>query len=380
MCHKGYELREVFTARLGSVNDTTPIRIIQAFSVSPLESQAIYHAIGEAFTQDTPDTICLVRPAKPYICIGYHQDAQRELDHGAVADLGLEVIRRQVGGGAVYLDANQVFVQWIFAPNSLPRSIEARYRLFIEPIVETYQEYGIAAEMRPINDIHVNGHKIGGCGAARIGNAEVLVSSFMFDIDLKTMASVLHVDTEKMRDKLYQNLQEYVTCIARELEHPPEPDRVLATYLTKVAHLLKRPLMPAQSLTATERAQLITTEQVLADEQWTNDGGGRRIAGLTIQDNVTMHHAVYKAAGGLIRWVLFLNGQEILDASLEGDFTVYPLDAPHKLATALIGEQLDLLIGDRWNHLYAQIVEDAPGLLSEDLMRPLAQIAAEVMR
>jgi len=369
-----------FVTRLLSMIDTTPIRIIRAFSVSPLHSQAIYHAIAEAYTPDTPDTICLVQPAKPYICIGYHQDAQHELDLTRVADLGLEVIRRQVGGGAVYLDANQVFVQWIFSPNSLPRSIEARYQLFIEPIVATYQELGIPAQMRPINDIQVNGHKIGGCGAARIGNAEVLVSSFMFDIDLNTMASVLHVDTEKMRDKLYQNLQEYVTCITRELELPPEPERVLETYLTKVSNLLERPILPTEYLTVDEHTQLIATERTMSDENWTNGGGGRRIAGLTIKNDVTMHHAVYKAAGGLIRWVLFLDGREILDASLEGDFTVYPLDAPLKLATAIIGEQLDLLLGDRWNHLYNEIIEDAPGISSDDLKQPLERIMTELTR
>ncbi|WP_298446262.1 biotin/lipoate A/B protein ligase family protein, partial [Ferrimicrobium sp.] len=368
-----------FVTRLLTMASSTPIRVIRAFAVSPLHSQAIYHAIAEAFTDDTPDTICLVQPSDPYISIGYHQDAQNELDLGRVADLGLGVIRRQVGGGAVYLDANQVFVQWIFSPNSLPHSIEARYQLFIGPIVETYRELGIPAEMRPINDIQVSGRKIGGCGAARIGRAEVLVSSFMFDIDLNTMASVLRVDTEKMRDKLYHNLQEYITCITSELALSPEPERVLEIYLTKMSDLLERPITPVASLTADEKTQLISTEHTMAQESWTNGGGGRRVAGLTIKTGTVMHHAVYKAAGGLIRWVLFLDGRRILDASLEGDFTVYPLDAPLKLATAIVGDQLDLLIGDRWNHLYREIVEDAPGVSSEDLMQPLLRIAADVM-
>ena len=63
--------------------------------------------------------------------------------------------------------------------------------MFIEPVVRTYRELGVQADYRPINDIHVAGRKIGGTGAASIGEATVMAGSFMFDFDTATMAKCL---------------------------------------------------------------------------------------------------------------------------------------------------------------------------------------------
>lgn len=358
------------------MKSSPPIRVIRAFGLSPLQSQAIYHAVAECFTKDSPDTICLVRPTEPYICIGYHQDAERELDLEHLAQLGLPLIRRQVGGGAVYLDGNQIFLQWIFSPNSLPRSIETRYTLFIDPIVATYREIGISAQMRPINDVQVAGRKIGGCGAARIGEAELLVSSFIFDIDLNAMASVLKVDSSKMRDKLFHNLREYVTSITRELESAPPQDFVIESYLNHVQSLLHRDAY-SDELSAAEITKLAEVEEVLSSDQWTFDGGGRRVAGVKIQEGVVMHHATFKSPGGLIRWLLFLAGNQIVDATLEGDFTIYPLDAPTRLAASLLGRQLNTELRAYWDTLFASVVDQAPGVSASDMFAPIETIAAE---
>ena len=93
---------------------------------------------------------------------------------------GLPVYRREVGGGAVYLDDGQLFTQWVFHAGHLPADLEARFELYVRPLVETYQALGIPAYLRPINDVHVGGKKIGGTGAAQMGDAEVVVGSLMF--------------------------------------------------------------------------------------------------------------------------------------------------------------------------------------------------------
>jgi lipoate-protein ligase A len=48
-----------------------------------------------------------------YVCIGYHQDAQQEIDLEFARHNTIPVIRREVGGGAVYLDGQQLFFQLI---------------------------------------------------------------------------------------------------------------------------------------------------------------------------------------------------------------------------------------------------------------------------
>src|SRR5574341_2424042 len=104
------------------------IRVLDMGLVSPMRSQAIYHGVAHAMTADTPDTIILVGPTDPYVCIGYHQELEKEVDVDYCREHGLPMYRREVGGGAVYLDKGQVFTQWIFHRNHLPASLEERDR------------------------------------------------------------------------------------------------------------------------------------------------------------------------------------------------------------------------------------------------------------
>lgn len=74
------------------------IRLIDLGEVSAIRSQACYHAVGYAFRPETPDTIILVSPENPYVCIGFHQEAEREVDLEYCRAVGLPVYRREVGG------------------------------------------------------------------------------------------------------------------------------------------------------------------------------------------------------------------------------------------------------------------------------------------
>jgi len=71
----------------------------------------VYHAVAHTMEPHDPDTIILVSPAGPYLCIGYHQDLEEEVDAAYCATRGLLILRREVGGGAVYLDDGQISCQ-----------------------------------------------------------------------------------------------------------------------------------------------------------------------------------------------------------------------------------------------------------------------------
>jgi len=157
-----------------------------------------------------------------------------------------------VGGGAVYLDAGQLFTQWVFHAGHLPEDLEARFELYVRPLVETYQALGIPAYLRPINDVHVGGKKIGGTGAAQMGDAEVVVGSLMFTFDKATMAHVLKVPTEKMRDKVYQSLEQYMTTMQEQLAALPDRAAVKRLYVERCAAALGAEIVPGK-LTAAKR-------------------------------------------------------------------------------------------------------------------------------
>lgn len=349
---------------------TNPIRLLDLGLVPPIRSQTIYHAVGHALTRPlsgvagSPDTIILVAPQTPYVCIGYHQDLEREVDLDYCRDHGLPVARREVGGGAVYLDAGQLFVQWIFHRDALPASLEARFELYIRPLVETYQALGIAAYHRPVNDIHVAGKKIGGTGAAQMGEAEVLVGSLMFTFDKATMARVLKVSSEKMRDKIFESLEQYMTTMAEQLGDARLPDRaaVRDLYLARTAAALGREIVPGAP-TAAELVRAAELDEHFVSAEWLSQKGGLRRAGVKIHEDVQVAEGAFKAPGGLIRATVRLRAGRVDDLELAGDFTIFPAAAVGDLQAAARGASLTRdALAERFAAAYRDRAIQAPGV------------------
>ena len=342
------------------------IRLVDLGSVPPVRSQSIYHAVGYALGPDSPDTILLVSPDAPYVSIGRHQDPEREVDLEYCREVGLPVIRREVGGGAVYLDGGQLFTQWIFRAESLPATVEDRFKLYGETLVRTYRAFGIDAEYRPINDIHVAGRKIGGTGAARMDRSEVVVGSLMFDFDIATMARVLKVPSEKFRDKVYQSLADYMTTMRRELGEPPARDDVVAAYLGSCSEVLGRPIEPG-TLREDELALAEHLDERFSSAGWLHEAGGLRRAGLRIHEDVRVGEGAHKAAGGLIRCVARVRLDRLDDVGFSGDFTARPSAVPDELETALRGTELaELALLARVEGYYARVRPETPGVTPTD--------------
>ncbi len=194
------------------------LRALDFGYVTALRSQAVYHGLAAAMKADDDPVLSIVNPDAPYVCVGMHQEIEKEVDEAFCKAEGLPIIRRHVGGGAVYLDRNQMFIHFIYPRKKAPEFAVNLYPMFIAPMVATYRDLGIDAEYRPVNDVQVAGRKIGGTGAASIAEATLFVSSFMFDFDTAKMAHCLKVPSEKFRDKLKTTLEDYMTTMTKLLD------------------------------------------------------------------------------------------------------------------------------------------------------------------
>src|SRR5262249_22513572 len=140
----------------------TPMRVIDGGQVSAKLSQAIWYGIASRMKPEDDPVLTLVNPLNPYVCIGFHQNARLEVDEGYCARRGIAVLRRRLGGGAVYIDHDQLIFHFMSPRRRVPSQVSHLYPMFIEPVVRTYRDLGIAATFRPVNDIQVDGRKIGG--------------------------------------------------------------------------------------------------------------------------------------------------------------------------------------------------------------------------
>lgn len=353
------------------------IRLLDLGFVSPIRSQTIYHAVAYALDENTADTIIIVAPSTPYVCIGFHQELEKEVAVEYCHEHRLPIVRREVGGGAVYLDTNQVFMQWVFHRDALPRDINERFALYIKPLVETYHALGIPADYRPINDIHVGGKKIGGTGAAQMGMAEVVVGSLMFDFNFEMMSHVLKVSSEKMRDKISQSLNEYMTTMTRQLGYTPDRDTTIKIYLEQAQATLGRRLVHDKP-TSRELALAEKLDINFATDEWLYQKGSVHQSGVKIHRDINVREVTLKTSGGLVRVTARMYDGRIDDVTLSGDFTMLPTFATGMLEQALRGTALETnAIQARIEDIYRNNAIQSPGLTTGDLTNAIMLLSQQ---
>jgi len=350
------------------------LRVIDAGDVSARLSQALWYGIADRMTPDDDPVLTLVNPIDPYVCIGFHQNARLEVDEDYCASQGIAVLRRRLGGGAVYIDRNQLIFHFMVPRRRAPSRIEQLYPRFIEPVVRTYRELGIAAAFRPVNDIQVDGRKIGGTAAAILDEATVLGGMFLFDFDAGTMARCLKVPSEKFRDKLHRTLEDYVTSMRRLLPQVPARAAVKQMFLRHVADCLD--VVPQHSV-ASELEQAATEAELacLGDPAWTARVGRKFVsAGVKLAADTYLTEGVCKAPGGLVRARLLSREGRIVDIEISGDFTCHPPAGIQRLTERLRGASLST---EQLAALVAGIIDDLglqlPGVAPEHFAAAIDQ-------
>jgi len=344
------------------------LRVLDFGHVPALRSQAVYHGLATAMRADDDPVLSLVNPNTPYVCVGMHQEIGKEVDEAFCDAERLPIIRRHVGGGAVFLDRNQMFTHFIYPRRKAPEFAVNLYPMFIEPMVRTYRDLGIAAEYRPVNDIQVDGRKIGGTGAASIGQATLLVGSFMFDFDTAKMARCLKVPSEKFRDKLRTTLNDYMTTMTKLLDKVPPREEVKALFLKHCADALNVTVVEDQP-TADELQAIAAQERALMDPAWRHRQGRKLVElGVKISAGLHLTESMHKAKGGLIRVHLLARDGKVADLMLSGDYTCLPPDGADALAERVAGTPLDeASLTKAASEAFVALRLDMPGIEPADI-------------
>ena len=317
-------------------------------------------------------------PLQSYACIGYFQDLKKEIDIEYCFQNDIPVVRREVGGGAVLLDRDQLFFHFIFNKNGLTRDINKIYSMFLKPAINTYNRLGIKAYHRPINDIQVEGRKIGGTGAVEIGNSMVVVGSFMFDFNYDLMVKILKIPSEKFRDKLYQNIKDYVTNIKREsgyLNQPvPSKDKVKSIFFNEIGKKFSASLDIAEKLEDHEMEKLKEIRIKLTDKNWLDKKGKFLDRKVKISSGIYTNEGNYKAPGGLIRATFTVKDNIIADIDISGDFTLMPPEGLPEIENALkVPIDYGLMTAGLLS-AYDRFEIRSPGVLPEDFISAIKSV------
>ncbi|MBI4345111.1 MAG: lipoate--protein ligase family protein [Euryarchaeota archaeon] len=148
------------------------------------------------------------------VSIGYFQSLAQEVDRDRCGALGIDVVRRRTGGGAVYHAEGGEVTYSVIAPEGLFPGITESYRLICGWVVEGLARLGIKGEFRPVNDILVRGRKISGSAQTRRGGILHQHGTILYRLDKGTMFSILRVGKEKLAGKGIERAEAGVTSVS----------------------------------------------------------------------------------------------------------------------------------------------------------------------
>ena len=336
------------------------------------QSMLIFHTLARMGVE----AVDIVWPQTPFVSVGYFQDIEKEVDMNYCAQAKLPIFRREVGGGTVYLDHNQIFyhVIWNKDNPNFPNGIKDIYQYLSIPPIETYEEFGIPTKFRDVNDIvTAQNRKIAGLGGADIDDSMVFVGSIIRDIDYTKMAHSIKVPDEKFRDKIYKTMEENVTNMNKEIGKAPPHQEIKRVLIKKYEQLLGmlKPLKLNDEIIRkmTELAQWFNSPEFLYKKT------PRIPQGVKIKEGVEILYGMYKAKGGLIRSAQEVEYKKLRDVGISGDFTLYPKKELQTLELSLRNterEKQELLSKIDEFYEYSQV--KTPGVNSNDFTKAILEV------
>ena len=222
-----------------------PIRLINLGIIPSWQTQAIYHALAEQMGEGKQDTIVICRPATPYLCLGYHQVFESIFDQVECNRRGLPVYRRRLGGGATFLDQNQLFYQCIFHHKHMPAMFKDIFAFALAAPVLTLCHLGLNAALCETNEIEVDGKRVAGTGGGLIGDAAVVVGNLLFDFDDEAMTAVWRTPSIPFRMLAQKALRDHLLRLNSLLENI-SMEAVTERLIQSFSEMMGRPLQPGE--------------------------------------------------------------------------------------------------------------------------------------
>jgi len=217
-------MRSFFTAAVetdGMIADREWRFIPEQTRPGPVQ-MALEEVAAETAAAGGPRTVRVYRWEPSTLSLGYRQ-APDTVDWEYCQQRGIDVTRRQTGGGGIYHDATGDISYSIVAPQSeLPGDLLDCYELLCEPILDAFERMGVDAAfattelaaiyqpacylraINPAHDILADGQKISGNAQYRQRDAVIQHGSLSYDRSPDRHLGAFETDVEagEFRDRV----------------------------------------------------------------------------------------------------------------------------------------------------------------------------------
>jgi lipoate---protein ligase len=195
---------------------------LDAGCVSAQSMHALYTGMAACTRDDDPVRVLWLQSSQDHVSVGASQDPGADLDLAGCAKQGIPVLRRPLGGGAVWVEAGQPCFFLVMPRHSLARGHRHLFSVGMGLAVAVLRQLGLDEAETRSQDIWIHGRKIMGTGAATLEKGCVFGASFLLRFPTERFLACIFAPSDGYREWVLPALREGVTDCAREMV--PAPD------------------------------------------------------------------------------------------------------------------------------------------------------------
>jgi lipoate---protein ligase len=153
---------------------------------------------------------------EPALVIGSHQSVLNEVDVVAAHERGFGITRRMSGGGTMLCESDRTITYSLYVPEAAVSGISFRksYALLDEWCVRAFNELGVPATYREINDIISPRGKIAGAAQARRRGFVLHHTTIAHSMDVDLLPRLIRIGRERVAERGVRSAEKSVSPLS----------------------------------------------------------------------------------------------------------------------------------------------------------------------
>ena len=228
-----------------------PFRLLQDNIRDPFLHFAVEETLLRRMDEGTSPPTLRLRTVIPSVFVGVYQYPEEDVDVAYCQLHQIPIVRRPNPGGAVYQDEGSFCYSLFFIKEPCFRhwgisEPDQLYGLIGEAVKSCCADFGVAAEISPVNDVTINRRKVYGSAQVLLYNAFVHSGSFLVNTNINTMQQVLKPSLLKFADKGFLNVRDRVINLQEAAHRDLLIDEVTHCLVFHLANQLGIKLEPGE--------------------------------------------------------------------------------------------------------------------------------------
>lgn len=181
----------------------------------PVVPEALAEYLQKAPQYKDQELLYFYHPEVPTVIVGHYQDVYHEVNFPYLNENGIKLVRRNSGGGAVFIDPGDLTYVYI---DTAAKVKTPKFSHYISPILKALAKLGIPAKETGRNDLTVNGKKFSGMSFSQIEDRVLYGGTLMFNVNLQMANQALTPSKSKLADKGVKSVKSRVMNLREHIQ------------------------------------------------------------------------------------------------------------------------------------------------------------------